>query len=136
MADINPETLAKLKTMARIAADHAYAPYSRFPVGAAIYTESGFTFVGCNVENAAYPLGMCAERNAIGQMIAGGQEKIAAIVVYTPTATPTTPCGGCRQVINEFGPNAQVYSFCASDAVLHTSLPELLPNAFGPHNLR
>jgi cytidine deaminase len=136
MTDITPEILTKLKTMASIAADHAYAPYSRFPVGAAIYTESGFTFVGCNVENAAYPLGMCAERNAIGQMIAGGQEKIAAIVVYTPTATPTTPCGGCRQVINEFGPNAQVYCFCASDAVLHTSLPELLPNDFSPHNLR
>ena len=114
---------------------HAYAPYSNFHVGAAIQLSDGRVFTGCNVENASYGLTICAERNAIFQAVAGGSQQITAVVIYTPTANPTAPCGACRQVINEFGPNAEIYSFCSGKKELCISMPELLKHAFGPHNL-
>jgi cytidine deaminase len=124
-----------LETAARTAAATAYAPYSRFTVGAALLTESDQTFTGCNVENASYGLTNCAERTAIFNAVTAGQRTLRCIVVYTPTATPTSPCGACRQVINEFGPTARIISICDGPARLDTTLDALLPGAFGPQNL-
>lgn len=128
-------TVGRLRDAAEAASRSAYAPYSHFAVGAAVLTEDGQIFAGANVENAAYPLTVCAERNAIGAAVSSGRRRLRAVAIYTPTEHPTAPCGGCRQVINEFGPDAEIYSFCASDEVLHSRLGELLPRAFGPGNL-
>lgn len=135
MSDLPEAILAELRGRAKDASTRAYAPYSQFPVGAAVLTDDGQIFSGANVENAAFPLTVCAERNAIGAAVSAGSRGIRAIVIYTPTPRPTAPCGGCRQVINEFGPNAEVFSFCASDESLRARLAELLPRAFGPRNL-
>jgi cytidine deaminase len=122
---------------ARQAAANAYCPYSRFRVGAAILTDRGEIFAGCNVENASYGLTICAERNAIFQGVAKVERPllIRAVVVFTPTSEPTAPCGACRQVINEFGPEVRVLSVCDGEAVIENLLSELLPGAFGPANL-
>jgi cytidine deaminase len=124
-----------LVDLARAAARRAYAPYSRFRVGAAVRAKSGAVFAGCNVENASYGLTICAERSAIFQMVAAGQAGFDRIVIYTPTATPTAPCGACRQVLNEFNPDAEVVSVCDGPEVIRTTVRELLPRAFGPANL-
>ena len=129
---IAQETLSKLKSAARNASEHAYCPYSNFKVGAAILTGEGEIFSGCNVENASLGLTICAERNAAFQSVARGARKIRAVVIYTPTKTPTAPCGACRQVINEFGPEAEIYSFCDGPDVLKDKLSNLLTYAFGP----
>ncbi len=92
-------------------------------------------FSGCNFENASYGLTICAERNAVFQMVAKAKQPLQAIIIYTPTKTPSAPCGACRQVINEFGPEAEVISFCDGPGVLRKKLSGLLPDAFGPHNL-
>jgi cytidine deaminase len=114
---------------------NAYAPYSKFQVGAAVLLHDGRIFTGCNVENASYGLTICAERNAIFQAVASGSKQIAVVMVYTPTAIPSAPCGACRQVINEFGPEAEVYCVCDGKDTLHASTRELLKHAFGPQNL-
>jgi cytidine deaminase len=128
-------TCRRLEKAARAAVRQAYAPYSKFRVGAAVLAGSGKIYRGCNVENAAYGLCNCAERTAIFSAVAAGERTVRAVVVYTPTAQPTAPCGACRQVINEFGPNAVVISVCATAARLEKTLAALLPEAFGPHNL-
>jgi cytidine deaminase len=130
-----PAQLKKLKSAAKVAASHAYAPYSRFRVGAAVLTEGGRLFAGCNVENASYGLCNCAERTAIFSAIADGARAITCVVVYTPTQTATAPCGACRQVINEFGPDARVLSFCKGAQEIDVSIGTLLPGAFGPADL-
>jgi cytidine deaminase len=130
-----PAQLRKLKAAAKSAAARAYAPYSRFHVGAAILTGSGKIFAGCNVENASYGLCNCAERTAIFSAVAARERKLQCVVVYTPTKTATAPCGACRQVIFEFGPQARVISFCAGTEVVDTTITALLPGAFGPTNL-
>jgi cytidine deaminase len=135
MKPLDEKTLKQLGDVARSASQHAYCPYSNFRVGAAILTEDEQTYAGCNVENASYGLTICAERNAIFQMVAKASSPIRAIAIYTPTATPSAPCGACRQVINEFGPQAEVVSFCDGPDVLRKKLSELLPDAFGPQNL-
>ena len=114
---------------------NAYAPYSKFSVGAALITNDSRIFTGCNVENASYGLSICAERNAVFKMVSGGQHELRMIAIYTPTEKPTPPCGACRQVISEFGANAKVISFCDSDEVITTSIRELLPGAFGPNSI-
>ena len=120
----------ELKAKAKEAASRAYAPYSAFKVGSALLTKSGNIYTGCNVENASYGLTVCAERNAIANAInAEGKIEIEKIVVYTPTPSPTPPCGACRQVIHEFG-NPDVYSFCDSEQSTHHKMSELLVNAF------
>ncbi len=126
----------ELRAAAKAASRHAYCPYSRFPVGAAVLTEAGEVLAGCNVENAAYGESVCAERNAVFQMVARGGRRLRAVVVYTPTPTPAAPCGSCRQVLGEFGSDVEVLSFCDGSAVLRRKLSELLPDAFGPANLR
>ena len=121
---------------ARTAAKKAYAPYSKFRVGAAVQAGSGKIYSGCNVENASYGLCNCAERTAIFSAIAAGEKVITAVAIYTPTQSPTSPCGACRQVINEFGPAALVISVCDSALRTESTLNQLLPDAFGPANLK
>jgi len=114
----------------------AYCPYSHYRVGAAIRTESGAVITGCNVENAAYPLGSCAEAGAISAMVAGGERVIVEIVVVTDGDQPGTPCGGCRQRIREFaGPEVAVHSIAVSGATWSTTVADLLPHSFGPEFL-
>jgi cytidine deaminase len=127
--------LQKLKTAAKAAAGRAYAPYSKFRVGAAVLTDSGKIYAGCNVENASYGLCNCAERTALFSAVAAGDRKFKCIVVYTPTKTATAPCGACRQVIYEFGPKIRVVSFCAGPDRIDSEIKALLPAAFGPSDL-
>src|SRR5687767_13390076 len=98
------EMAERLMEAARKAAGNAYVPYSDFPVGAAVLTSEGTIVTGCNVENASYPVTNCAERVAIGTAVAAGARTIAAVAVYAPRVETVTPCGACRQVINEFKP--------------------------------
>lgn len=130
-----PVSDAQLLRAARAAAARAYAPYSKFRVGAAVLTDAGEVFAGCNVENASYGLCNCAERTAIFSAIAAGQREIRCVAVYTPTPAATAPCGACRQVIFEFGPKARVVSACDSDDRIDTTIDALLPRAFGPADL-
>jgi len=127
--------LAKLKRAAKAAAANAYAPYSRFRVGAAIWTDKGL-FTGANVENASYGLTNCAERTAIFAAAAAGARKLECVVVYTPTPGATAPCGACRQVIFEFGPDARVISCCDGKELVDVTIQTLLPGAFGPADLK
>ena len=132
---VPPALLRQLRTAARRAARAAYAPYSQFRVGAAVLDGRGRIFAGCNVENASYGLTNCAERTAIFAAVAAGAKDLRCVVVHTPTPHPNTPCGACRQVINEFGPTVRVLCICDGPDVIDTTLDALLPAAFGPHNL-
>ncbi len=125
-----------LETAARKAAQRAYAPYSAFRVGAAVQAGSGRIYAGCNVENAAYGLCNCAERTAVFTAIAAGETRILAVAVYTPTPKVTLPCGACRQVLHEFGPEAAVVGICDGEERVVSSVAALLPHAFGSANLR
>ena len=100
---------------------HAYCPYSRFPVGAAILTTAGEVFAGCNVENASFGLTiLCPALGRFSGNRSTGPLRIKAALIYTPTQTPTAPCGACRQVLNEFGPDAEVISVCDGSGRLET----------------
>jgi cytidine deaminase len=110
---------------------NAYAPYSEFHVGAAILT-GGRVFTGVNVENASYPMSVCAERNAVAAAIAAGERKIDCVAVVTDADRPTPPCGGCRQVLWEFGPESLVVSQTTSGERAAWALEDLIPEAFGP----
>jgi cytidine deaminase len=132
---IPASTIRRLETAARRAAKASYSPYSKFEVGAAVLAGSGRIYAGSNVENASFGLCNCAERTAIFTATAAGERKLEAVVVYTPTAAPTMPCGACRQVINEFGPQALVIAICDSAEKIESTLPALLSQAFGPKNL-
>ncbi|MSU23992.1 MAG: cytidine deaminase [Opitutus sp.] len=125
----------RLEQAARAAAQGSYSPYSKFRVGAAVLAGSGKIYAGSNVENASYGLCNCAERTAIFTAAAQGERTLRCVVVYTPTRAPTMPCGACRQVLNEFGPQATVLAICDSDECIETTLDYLLPDAFGPENL-
>jgi cytidine deaminase len=112
----------------------AYAPYSNYPVGAALLTTSGRIYEGINVENAAYPTGMCAERVAIFKAVSEGERQFEAIAVVTRNGG--TPCGACRQVLAEFGQDTLVIIANDSGQVMREiSIKELLPSAFGPNDL-
>jgi cytidine deaminase len=125
---------------ARAVRERAHCPYSEFQVGAAIRTAAGEVFVGCNVENASYPEGTCAEAGAIAAMVAGALERppvISEIVTVTSGATPGTACGGCRQRIREFADASTVIRAMNVDGDVTTmSIDELLPDSFGPERLR
>lgn len=111
--------------------DRAYAPYSRFKVGAALRTPSGDVFVGCNVENVAYPEGVCAEAGAISAMIAGGQTRITEVAVIADAPAPVPPCGGCRQKLAEFADGDVVVTMATTDGqTLRMTVAELLPGRF------
>jgi cytidine deaminase len=127
---------ADLLRRARAARDRAYAPYSGFRVGCAVVTESGRVYEGANVENAAYPLSSCAEQTTIRAMAASGDRgPVVGVAVVGDGADPCTPCGGCRQVIFEFGPDATVYASGDAGRPLVVHIRELLPHAFGPRRL-
>ena len=113
----------------------SYAPYSNFNVGAAVLAE-GEVFPGANVENASYPLSVCAERHAVAAAVNAGKRSIDAVAVVTRADEPTPPCGGCRQVLNEFGPRMLVVIEAAGGKRAEWTLPEILPHAFGPDDLQ
>jgi len=114
----------------------AYVPYSNYPVGALIVTDNGNTYSGCNVENASFPLGNCAEASAIASMVIGGEKKIKMIYVMTKNDEGGIPCGGCRQRIREFSDENTQIIMCSPDGVQQRiNLSELLPNSFGPEHL-
>src|SRR5262245_48310369 len=122
--------------LAREALARAHAPYSRFRVGACLRAASGRLHAGCNVENAAYPVGQCAEATAIGVMVAAGDRQIVEVVVASEGAALCPPCGRCRQQLAEFaGPDTPVH-LCGPEGVrASTTLGQLLPLAFGPNAL-
>jgi len=120
----------------REAMSMAYVPYSNYPVGVLIVTDNGNTYTGCNVENASYPLGNCAEASAIASMIMGGEKKIKHIYVMTKNDEGGIPCGGCRQRIREFSDSNTEVFMCSKDGVQgRVNISELLPNSFGPEHL-
>jgi cytidine deaminase len=119
-----------LLAFARDAQENAYAPYSNFRVGAAVYTAEGETFTGVNVENAAYGATMCAERSAVAAAVSAGFTDIAAVAVVGDSDAPTVPCGCCRQVLAEFNPEMRVIMGGQHDDVMVMTLDELLPEAF------
>jgi cytidine deaminase len=129
-------SLGQLFSAAKAAQASAYAPYSRFKVGAALRTPDGAIYSGCNVENAAYPQGACAEAGAIAAMALAGKRRIAEILVVGDGEALCTPCGGCRQRIREFaGPSAAIH-IAGPEGVRRTfTLSELLPESFGPEHL-
>jgi cytidine deaminase len=125
---MSPEPLLNA---ARSVRENAHAPYSNFKVGAAIRTPSGAVYVGCNVENVAYPEGTCAEAGAIAAMIAGGDTEIAEIAVIADSPTPVSPCGGCRQKIAEFANGTVPVTMATTGgAQANTTVADLLPGAF------
>ena len=128
--------LDDLFQLARQAQARAYAPYSGFKVGAAVRGESGAVFAGCNVENAAYPMGTCAEEAAIAAMIAAGERRLDEILVVGDGQPLVTPCGGCRQRIREFAVRgARIHAAGQEGLRRSFSIDDLLPFAFGPDNL-
>ncbi|MBI3735647.1 cytidine deaminase [Candidatus Sumerlaeota bacterium] len=125
-APINPGLLA---ARAKEASANAYAPYSKFKVGAAV-AAGGRIYTGCNVENASFGLTMCAERNAVAAAIAAGETTIEAIAIYTDTDDPTPPCGACRQVLAEFGGDIAIHLAARDGKTATYQLGELLPRSF------
>ncbi|SHJ46942.1 cytidine deaminase [Reichenbachiella agariperforans] len=129
MSDQKTEQLIE---QAKQVARHAYSPYSRFKVGAALMDQYGNIYSGCNVENISFPCVICAETSAIAQAVssAGSAMKIDTLVIYTPTASITSPCGNCRQVIHEFSTSAtKVICVCNESVQLTLCIEELLPHA-------
>ncbi|MFT3663644.1 cytidine deaminase [Piscinibacter sp.] len=127
---------AALLAAALAARERAYAPYSRFAVGAALIDEHGRVHAGCNVENAAYPEGLCAEAVALGQLVLGGGTRVTAVLVAADSARPVTPCGGCRQKLREFaGDETPVWSADTRRVTARHTLAGLLPASFGPEQL-
>ena len=116
---------------ARAVRENAYAPYSKFKVGAAIRSVSGTVYTGCNVENVAYPEGTCAEAGAIAAMIAGGDTRIAEVAVIADSPKPFSPCGGCRQKIAEFADGDVAVTLATMDGIVQqTTVADLLPGSF------
>jgi len=127
-------TLAQKRALvsrARAVRSRAYAPYSKFQVGAAVLDENGRIHAGTNVENASYGLTVCAERHAVAAALAAGAKRIRAVAVVTPTSPPGSPCGACRQVLAEFAPpQAPVLLASPTGASEETTMGELLPRSF------
>jgi cytidine deaminase len=125
-----------LMGLARTMMMRAHAPYSKFRVGAAVRDEDGGIHGGCNVENAAYPQGLCAEAGAIAALVASGKHRVTECVVFGPGNDVVTPCGGCRQKLREFAFEDLRIHLCGPKGVHRTvTLGELLPMSFGPHVL-
>lgn len=124
-----------LRERALGAMSRAYAPYSRFRVGAALLGADGSVTEGCNVENAAFPAGICAERGAVAAAVARGIRSFDSITIATEAEEPTPPCGICRQVLEEFAPHLLVVSVTSDGREARWTLDELLPRAFSPKSL-
>jgi cytidine deaminase len=134
---MDTNTRRDLLNHARKATEHAYVPYSHFPVGAALLLADGSIITGANIENASYPLTICAERSAVATAASAGHREIRAVAVTAPRSAGTSPCGACRQVLNEFRPvdgDMVVILDDGEDGIV-TSIDALLPRAFGPRNL-
>ena len=135
---MNPDSLQGLDAL-RAASDaaraNAWCPYSHYPVGAALEADDGRIFAGCNVENASFPAGMCAERNALGAAIAAGARTFTRVVITSNAVEPTPPCGICRQALVEFAPALQVIAITSDGRTLRWSLADLLPAPFTPASL-
>lgn len=119
----------ELLEQARAAREKAYAPYSKFAVGAALLTSTGRVFTGCNVENLSYGLTICAERNAVFAAVAAGERRFTKIAIVSDSKTPVSPCGACRQVLAEFGLELEVCSANLQGKRFGARLDELLPRA-------
>jgi cytidine deaminase len=133
--DEDRERIDLIVAAAKDVRERAYAPYSDFKVGAAVLA-GGRVFTGVNVENASYPMGVCAERNAVAAAIAAGERSIDCVAVVADEERPTPPCGGCRQVLWEFGPSSLVVAETPGGTRVMWALEDLLPDAFGPGHLR
>ncbi|WEW58560.1 cytidine deaminase [Emydomyces testavorans] len=128
--------LSTLSTKAIAAKEASYCPYSKFRVGASLLTEDGKYFIGANVENASYPVGICAEKCVVGTAVAAGYRKFKAIAVATDISPPATPCGNCRQFIREFcAPSVPIYMYDKDGNFVVQTIGELLPGAFGPSDM-
>jgi cytidine deaminase len=127
--------MTMLRERALGAMSRAYAPYSEFRVGAALLGSDGSITEGCNVENAAYPAGMCAERGAVAAAVVRGVRAFEAIAIATEAEEPTPPCGICRQVLEEFAPHLQVLSITRDGREARWTMDDLLPRAFTPKSL-
>jgi cytidine deaminase len=134
---IHSNVQSELLARARAAANQAYVPYSEFPVGAAVLAADGSVHTGCNIENASYGLTICAERVAATSAVSSGHREIVAVAVSAPKVPRTTPCGACRQFLNEFRPVTSEMMIILDDRGSGelVRLDELLPEAFGPRNL-
>jgi len=128
-------TVTLLRERAFAAMERAYAPYSKFRVGAALLATDGNISEGCNVENASFPAGICAERAAVSAAVARGNRSFDTVVIATEAEEPTPPCGICRQVLEEFSPQMLVMSFTREGREARWTLDELLPKAFTPQSL-
>jgi cytidine deaminase len=126
-------TDSELIDLAAKARQNAYAPYSQYAVGAALLGKSGKTYTGCNVENSVYGLAICAERVALFKAVSRGEQAFEALAVVTSNGG--SPCGACRQVLNEFGPDMRVLIATPEQLVSETVVSRLLPRAFGPRDL-
>jgi cytidine deaminase len=127
---------SSLKEAAMGALENAYAPYSNFRVGAALLTATGEVISGCNMENSAYGLAICAETLAVASAVSQGLTDFVEIAIATDDSDPTPPCGACRQVLNEFAPNIKVSSYTRDGKEASWTLDELLPYAFVLNNSR
>ncbi|MGI9135054.1 MAG: cytidine deaminase [Rhodoferax sp.] len=136
MLELADDVLQRLLAAAQQARTRAYAPYSHFAVGAAVLDEQGQIHSGCNVENAAYPQGWCAETTALGAMVMAGARKAQALLVVGPGPGVTTPCGGCRQKLREFGDDTLLVIAANPQSIQQVwTLGQLLPASFGPQHL-
>lgn len=134
--DLCADELQRLLDAARAARQRAYAPYSKFHVGAAVLDDLGRVHAGCNVENAAYPEGVCAEAGALSAMVLAGSTRVRALVVVGEGPAWVTPCGGCRQKLREFAPSETPVVVANEDIVQgRFTLAQLLPHSFGPEHL-
>ena len=128
-------SLDKLKAAAVAMLDRAYCPYSHFAVGAALECADGSVFTGCNIENAAYSPGICAERTAVAKAVSEGHTDFTRIVIAGRSADFCVPCGVCRQVLREFAPDLEVICLNGKGEEQIFTLPQLLPHSFGPEFL-
>lgn len=128
--------LVQLRAAADAARANAWCVYSQFPVGAALVADDGRVFAGCNVENASYPAGMCAERVALGCAISSGARRFSRVVITSAADEPTPPCGICRQALVEFAPALEIVAITPNGRVARWSLADLLPVPFTPLSLQ
>lgn len=133
MQPLSTELRTELLAMAKRYQKHAYAPYSQFPVGAAVLGKSGTVYGGCNVENASYPASRCAEQTAVQKAVSEGETTILAVAVMAPGDETIAPCGVCRQVLQEFGDDMWIILGSQGDEIVTTTLRRLMPHGFTLH---